>query len=110
MPGKMRLEGKHYKEVFDRGRSAKGRFLVAWALPLEGAGRKAGVVVSKRTFHDAVDRNRAKRLIREAFRLEMASLPDSVAWVFVGRRSIEGKKCGDVQEDLRKVAAKLARA
>ena len=56
-----RLPGAKYKRVFDRGRSLKGRLLAAWCLEYEAASVQAGVVVSKKTFHDAVDRNRAKR-------------------------------------------------
>lgn len=53
-----RLPGARYKRIFDRGRSLKGRLLVAWYLSADDADRKAGVVVSKKSFHEAVDRNR----------------------------------------------------
>lgn len=102
----MRLEAKYYPVVLDKGRSAKGRCLVAWFLPVEGAGGAAGTIVSKRTFHDAVDRNRAKRLLREAFRLERARFRQDVAWVLIGRRGIAGKKCGDVRRELVYLASK----
>ena len=65
-----RLPGARYKRIFDRGRSIKGRLLVAWHLESPDADRMAGVVVSKKSFHDAVDRNRAKRQLREAYRLQ----------------------------------------
>ena len=98
-----RLPGAKYKRVFDRGRSIKGRLLVAWHLSSPDADQQAGVVVSKKSFHDAVDRNRAKRLMREAFRLlvKEGAAPEKTEWVFVGRASLRGKTCEDVERELR---------
>lgn len=106
MSCKIRLDAKFYPQVLDCGQSAKSRSLVAWFLPVEEAGGMAGTIVSKRTFHDAADRNRAKRLLREAFRLERNKLRGDVAWVLIGRRGIAGKKCSDVRRDLLYVASK----
>ena len=98
-----RLPGAKYKRIFARGRSIKGRLLVAWYLTAEDADRQAGVVVSKKSFHEAVDRNRAKRLMREAFRLlvKAGEMPERTEWIFIGRRAIGGKKVFDVMEDIR---------
>ena len=98
-----RLPGAKYKSVFDRGRSFRGRLLVAWRLDTQDADREAGVVVSKKTFHDAVDRNRAKRLMREAYRLLVkdGSAPAGAMWVFIARGAIAGKKCEDVAREMR---------
>ena len=98
-----RLPGARYKRVFDRGRSIKGRLLVAGRLGAADADRQAGVVVSKRSFHDAVDRNRAKRLMREAFRLlvKEGAAPANTEWVLIGRASLRGKTCEDVERELR---------
>lgn len=57
---------------------AKGQTVAVYPLRLvylntsfdDGAKIKAGVSVSKRHFKKAVDRNRIKRLMREAFRLQ----------------------------------------
>ena len=102
-----RLPGRKYKACFELGRSVKGRLLVAWMVKGTDAGRQAGVVVSKKTFHDACDRNRAKRIVREAFRLEAAALPEGVSWVFVVRRGIQGKKTDDVRRELRWMGAQV---
>jgi len=98
-----RLPGPKYKRVFDRGRSVKGRLLVAWHLTSSDADRQAGVVVSKKSFHDAVDRNRAKRLMREAYRLLVkgGEMPERTEWVFIARAAIGGRNVRDVMEEMR---------
>lgn len=98
-----RLPGAKYKRVFDRGRSIKGRFLVAWRFSSIDADQQAGVVVSKKTFHDAVDRNRAKRLMREAYRLLVKEgvAPRETEWVFIARREILTRACAEVMKEMR---------
>ena len=98
-----RLPGAKYRRIFGRGRPVKGRLLVAWRLDADDADRQAGVVVSKRTFHDATDRNRAKRLMREGFRLlaKEGAAPEHAEWVLVARASMRGKTCADVVKELR---------
>ena len=98
-----RLPGAKYKRVFDRGRSVKGRLLVAWRFSSPDADQQAGVVVSKKSFHEAVDRNRAKRLMREAFRLlvKEGAMPERTEWVFIGRAALAGKQVMEVMEDMR---------
>lgn len=105
-----RLPGAKYKDVFDRGRSLKGRLLVGWFLEDSEVSPAAGVIVSKKTFRHAVDRNRAKRLMREAFRLQVAKggVPAGAEWIFVARRQIADKKVADVEADIAALGARLS--
>ena len=112
-----RLPGARYKRIFDRGRSIKGRLLVAWHLESPDADRMAGVVVSKKSFHDAVDRNRAKRQLREAYRrhkyLLTDALADGAAWhvafIWLAEGPIDSRQIDSrMQSLLRRMAERIA--
>ena len=99
-----RLVSSQYKAVFAQKRSLYGQTMAVWVASSVDADRKVGVIVSKRTFRDAVDRNRAKRLMREAFRLTCARLVPGVHLVLIARSGIKGKMCADVIRDLERIA------
>ncbi|MFU8780957.1 MAG: ribonuclease P protein component, partial [Kiritimatiellia bacterium] len=66
-----------------------------------------GVIASKRTFKRAVERNRAKRLLREAFRLERGALPQVYDFVLVARKSILASGIQMVRKDFRQLVSRL---
>jgi ribonuclease P protein component len=79
-------------------RLAQGCLIANWARLPEGAATRLGVVTSKK-IGGATVRSRARRLLRESFRLHRHDLAQPVELVLVARNSIAGKKFADVEKD-----------
>lgn len=78
------LSARDFRRVYGRGQRAGSQQLVVVALPRRGPGHRLGVSVSK-DHGPAVIRNKIKRLLREAFRLERPDLPGRYDMVLIPR-------------------------
>ena len=81
------------------GRRTHRTHLIAnWMKLPVGATSRLGVVTSRR-IGPAVVRTRARRLLRETFRLHQDHFHEPVALVLVAKPAIVGKKFQDVERD-----------
>lgn len=96
----MRLQTKRdFVQVRENGcRYAKGCLVANWMALPSGSNVRLGVITTRR-LGNAVIRARARRLLREAFRLHQWEFKHAVDMVLVARASIKGKKLADVERD-----------
>lgn len=95
---RMKLPADFERARREGKRVAKGALLANWrTLPTDSVTR-LGVVTSKRIGRATV-RNRARRLLRESFRLHQGDFLAPVDLVLVARRSITNRRFQDVERD-----------
>lgn len=114
-------ENHLYSKAYSNGKKFVGRKVIVYQLPDYAAARLAkanptkkrynriGITVTKK-LGGAVVRNRAKRIIREGYRLSVKQNPikQGNLIVIVARSGIIGSKSGDIAADLRMAFEKLS--
>ncbi|MEO2067941.1 MAG: ribonuclease P protein component [Desulfurobacteriaceae bacterium] len=97
---------KEFQNVFENGKSIGGAYVAFYFIPNDLGYPRGGFIASKKISKKAVDRNRAKRLMREVFRLNKHKLKP-VDVIFIARKGISGKKYQDVEKDFLNLAKKV---
>ena len=92
-------QNRDFMRVRQQGeRLALGCLIANWHRLPDGTSPQLGVVTSKR-IGNAVARSRARRLLRESFRLHQYELSQPVELVLVARNSIVGRDFAGVEKD-----------
>ena len=92
-------QSRDFARVRQKGeRLVLGCLIANWNKLPDGVAPKLGVVTSKK-IGGAVQRNRARRLLRESFRRHQHEFAQPVELVLVARNSIAGKDFAGVEKD-----------
>ena len=92
LPRRRRLRARaEFQKVYAEGQRYDGRLLAAFLRKNELTEHRLGVTASTKAIGKSVDRNRAKRLLRELFRrsaTELKGLQQAYDWVLNAKRPL----------------------
>ncbi|HTU24422.1 MAG TPA: ribonuclease P protein component [Pirellulales bacterium] len=98
---------RDFRRAYDRRASVSDSLLVVYAAPNGLEHPRLGLSVSRKV-GGAVVRNRWKRCLREAFRLNRARLPDGIDLIVIPRAATVPPP-GELQASLARLAQRAAR-
>ncbi|HKS29053.1 MAG TPA: ribonuclease P protein component [Pyrinomonadaceae bacterium] len=102
-----------FRRVYAGGVRFHGRLMTAFALPNGLEHHRFGITASRKAVGNAVERNRAKRLLRETFRLSsgaLEALDVKYDWVLNARRALLDVKLESSLEDFQMIVRQAAQA
>jgi ribonuclease P protein component len=102
---------REFQKVYKDGKRYDGSLLIVFVLPNGIASHRLGVTASKKAIGKATERNRAKRLLRETFRLSqppLSTLHRKYDWVLNGRRRLLSSKVRSSLEEFQKIIVAVA--
>jgi ribonuclease P protein component len=100
-----------FRCVYEGGKRFDGRLMTAFVLPNHFGHHRLGITASRRASRSAVERNRMKRLLREAFRLSEATLQGTETyydWVLNTKRSLLRVKLADSMAEFQRIISAVA--
>jgi ribonuclease P protein component len=100
-----------FQKVYRQGKRYDSSLMTAFVLPNKLSRDRLGITASRKAVGNAVQRNRARRLLKETFRLKKASLvglQEHYDWVINAKRKLPSFKVTATIEEFEKLVARVA--
>jgi ribonuclease P protein component len=94
------LKGHEFRYMKKSGSSTVGKMIVLSHAKAPDGQRRLGIIVTKKFHKRAVKRNRAYRIVREAYRHIKEALPEGTWFVIIARKYLLEKSAMEVQKEL----------
>jgi ribonuclease P protein component len=101
-----------FQRVYRDGKRYDGVFITVFVLENDAAAHRLGVTASKKALGKAVQRNRAKRLLRETFRsneTSLSALTKNYDWVLNAKAAVLSQKLNAPREELEGIIERVGR-
>ncbi|HEX9425279.1 MAG TPA: ribonuclease P protein component [Pyrinomonadaceae bacterium] len=102
---------KDFQKVYRMGKRYEGVLMTAFVLPNNLPHDRFGVTASRKALGNAVQRNRAKRLLKETFRLKRSSLGrlmQKYDWVINAKRRLPTFKVSAAFDEFENLVSRVA--
>lgn len=99
-----------FRANYEAGRRFDGSLMTAFVKANDVGGHRLGITASRKMARSAVERNRAKRLLRESFRLsgaQLEGLTRGYDWVLNARRSLLKVKVASALKEFQSIVARV---
>src|ERR1043165_3241574 len=97
-------DSKEFQHVYRNGKRYEGVFITAFVIENQELNHRLGVTASKKALGKAVQRNRAKRLLRETFRSNetlLHELAKNYDWVLNAKAAVLHQKLDAPPQEVR---------
>jgi ribonuclease P protein component len=100
-----------FQKVYRQGKRYDSSLMTAFVLPNTLSHDRLGITASRKAVGNAVQRNRARRLLKETFRLKkssLAGLQEHYDWVINAKRRLPSLMVTATIEEFEKLVARVA--
>ena len=105
-------DSREFQHVYRNGKRYDGVFITVFVLENDALNHRVGVTASKKALGKAVQRNRAKRLLRETFRSNepsVSALTKNYDWVLNAKPAVLSQKLNAPREELQGIIERVGR-